>query len=149
MRAFFDVYVKRDASSLAYLHRDPVANGAPAGLATIRELPAVTPAPSLDELHSLLNTRGAAEGIRELDAAFARDPEAPVFRESELNRVGYWLLRAKKYPESIAVFRKAIAIYPRSSTCSTRWPRHSRPPATKHRPSRRRERRSTCWRRRS
>ena len=113
--AFFNGYVKRDADGLAYLRRDPVANGAPAGVATIRVLPAVVPAPSREELFELLNTRGVVEGARELDAALARDPQAAVFTEGELNQVGYWLLRGKKYPESFAVFRKAISLYPSSS----------------------------------
>jgi len=51
----------------------------------------------------------------QLDAALARDPRAPVFTESELNQIGYWLLRGKKYPESLAVFRKATALHPSSS----------------------------------
>ena len=115
VRAFFDGYVKRDATGLAFLRRDPVANGAPAGLATIRELPAVTPAPTPDALFTVFNARGEAEGMRELEGALARDPDASVFREDNLNQIGYWLLRNKKYPESFAIFRKAIGLFPSSS----------------------------------
>lgn len=36
-------------------------------------------------------------------------------REDNLNQIGDWLFRNKKYPESFAIFRKAIVLFPSSS----------------------------------
>jgi tetratricopeptide (TPR) repeat protein len=112
--AFFDAYLRQDAAALAYLRRDPAANGAPAGLATINELPAIAPAPTTDAFERLLLERGAA-AMTELEAARQRDPDAPLFAEASLNRIGYRLLNQGKKPaESILVFRKAVEYYPGS-----------------------------------
>jgi tetratricopeptide (TPR) repeat protein len=107
--------VKKDAGALAFLRRDPAANGAPQGLATIRELPAIVPAPTVDQLYSTITSDGVALGLAQFDEARARDPEAPTFREAELNRLGYRLLRQQKHPEAIAVLRRNVALYPASS----------------------------------
>ena len=50
-----------------------------------------------------------------MDAARAIDPEAPVFREASLNRLGYRLLRGQKMAESIVIFRKVVDLFPGSS----------------------------------
>jgi hypothetical protein len=113
--AFFNAYVKKDAAELAFLRRDPAANGAPAGLATIRELPAVEPAPSLQAFETLLNERGAEVAMRTFQAARARDPQAPLFNPVRLNRLGYNLLRARKTAESVAVFRAVVELTPTSA----------------------------------
>ena len=113
--AFFNAYVKDDAAGLAFLKRDPSANGAPAGLATIREISAVVPAPTSDELYTLLTTKGVAAAMAELDLGRGRDPEAATFREAEINRLGYRLLRQKKFPEAIAVLQRNVALFPVSS----------------------------------
>ena len=49
------------------------------------------------------------------ESAREADPRAPLFRESELNALGYRLLRQDNAPEAIAVFRKAVEMYPASS----------------------------------
>ena len=58
--AFFNAYVKRDQAELAFLRRDPAANGAPAGLATIRELPAVSPPHRSRHSSRIIVARGPA-----------------------------------------------------------------------------------------
>jgi hypothetical protein len=113
--AFFNAYVKRDASELAFLRRDPAANGAPAGLATIRELPATVPAPTTDQLYTAIASDGIAAALAQLEDARTRDPEAATFREAELNRLGYRLLRQQKHAEAIAILRRNVALYPASS----------------------------------
>ena len=47
--------------------RDPAANGAPAGLATIRQLPAVPEAPTVEAFQTMMLTRGpqAAMALRD------------------------------------------------------------------------------------
>ena len=113
--AFFNAYVKRDAAELAFLRRDPAANGAPAGLATIRELPAIEPAPTLEAFQAMIATRGVEAALAIFDTARTRDPEALLFREARLNQVAYRLLRNDKRPEAIAIFRKIVATFPGSS----------------------------------
>lgn len=113
--AFFNAYIKGDANELAFLRRDPQANGAPAGLATIRELPGIQPAPTSTAFARMLTEQGIEKAMAAFAAARATDPLAPLFRESELNALGYRLLRQQKAPEAIAVFRKAVEMYPASS----------------------------------
>ena len=113
--AFLNAYVKRDAAELAFLRRDPAANGAPAGLATIRELPAVQPAPGLQAFEAMIHERGIDSAMATYRAARARDPKAPLFNSAQLNRLGYRLLRAQKVNESIAVFRAVVELTPGSS----------------------------------
>ena len=113
--AFFNAYVKRDAAELAFLRRDPAANGAPTGLATIRELRSVQPAPGLQAFESMIHERGIDSAMATYRAARARDPKAPLFNAAQLNRLGYRLLRAQKVTESIAVFRAVVELTPASS----------------------------------
>ena len=109
--AFFDAYLRKDAAALAFLRRDPAANGAPAGLASIRELPGIEPAPTIEAFERMLLERGAA-AMAEFEAAKQRDPGAPVFVEAQLNRLGYRLLNQGKKPaEAVLVFRKAVEYY--------------------------------------
>jgi len=113
--AFFNAYVKRDSAELAFLRRDPAANGAPPGLATIRELPAVRPAPSVQAFEAMIRQQGVETAMTTFAAAHARDPRAPLFTSIQMNRLGYRLLRSQKVPDAIAVFRKAVELAPGSS----------------------------------
>jgi tetratricopeptide (TPR) repeat protein len=113
--AFFNAYLKGDRQELAFLRRDPAANGAPPGLATIRELPATIPAPTLDEIYTAITSRGVDAAMTEFEAARTRDPEASTFREAEINRLGYRLLRSQQPAEALVIFRRNIALYPASS----------------------------------
>ena len=113
--AFFNAYLKGDRQELAFLRRDPAANGAPPGLATIRELPATIPAPTLDEIYTAITSRGLDAAMTEFEAARTRDPEASTFREAEINRLGYRLLRSQKPAEALVIFRRNTALYPASS----------------------------------
>jgi hypothetical protein len=113
--AFFNAYVKGDPQELAFLRRDPAANGAPPGLATIRELPAIIPAPTPDEIYTAITSRGIEAAMTEFETARTRDPEASTFREAEINRLGYRLLRSQKPAEALVIFRRNTALYPVSS----------------------------------
>jgi hypothetical protein len=112
---FFNAYVKHDREAVAFLRRDPQANGAAAGLVSVREYPAIQPAPTLEAVEEIVRARGINAAVREMDAARAIDPEAPVFREASLNRLGYRLLRGQKMAESIVIFRKVVDLFPGSS----------------------------------
>jgi tetratricopeptide (TPR) repeat protein len=113
--AFFNAYVKRDSAELAFLRRDPAANGAPAGLATIRELPAVQPAPTPQTFETMIREQGVETAMTAFRAAQANDPRASLFTPFQMNRLGYRLLRSQKVPEAVAVFRKAVELAPGSS----------------------------------
>ena len=113
--AFFNAYVKQDRSELAFLRRDPAANGAPDGLASIRELPAVRPAPSVQAFESLLAERGLDSAMAVFNDARVRDPKAQLFEESQLNRIGYRLLRTNKSAEAVTFLKMVIQLYPSSA----------------------------------
>jgi hypothetical protein len=113
--AFFNAYVKRDAAEMSFLRRNPAANGAPAGLATIRELPAVEPAPSVQAFEALVAERGIDSAMVVFRSARERDPQAQLFTAVQLNRLGYRLLRARKVAQSIPIFRAAVELSPQSA----------------------------------
>ena len=113
--AFFNAYVKRDEAELAFLRRDPAANGAPAGLATIRELPAVAPAPTIQAFQTMMLTRGSQVAMAAFNEALRTDPRAELFNEARLNQAAYRILRQQKPAEAIAIFRAIVALYPQSS----------------------------------
>ena len=113
--AFFNAYVKRDQAELAFLRRDPAANGAPAGLATIRELPAIQPAPSIEAFQTMMLSRGPQVAMAAFNDAYRTDPQAALFNETRLNQLAYRLLRDQKRAEAIAIFRAIVALKPESS----------------------------------
>lgn len=113
--AFFDAYVKGDAEALSFLRTAPEANGIPAGLVTIRELPAVPAAPTTEAFGRILIEQGVDRGMAMFDEARKQDPEAALFRENDLNVLGYRLLRQQKHTEAIAIFRKAVELFPTSA----------------------------------
>ena len=113
--AFFNAYVKRDSTELAFLRRDPAANGAPPGLATIRELPAVRPAPSTADFEKLIADRGIDSALVVFGNARREDPAASLFEERRLNSTAYRLLRREKRVEAIAMFRTILRLYPNSA----------------------------------
>jgi hypothetical protein len=114
--AFVNAYLKDDAGELAFLKRDPAANGAPAGLATITELPGIRPAPTPADFERMIVDQGPVAAIQEFDAARARDGQAPLFDQTGLNAMGYRVLRQHAKPEAaIAIFRKVVDLYPAST----------------------------------
>ena len=113
--AFFNAYVKHDNAELAFLRKDPAANGAPAGLATIRELPAVEPAPTLDEFIALITSQGITQAIKLYETAKKVDPEADLFRETTLNQIGNQLVRNQRHKEGIEIYKLCLEAYPKSS----------------------------------
>ena len=112
---FFKAYVNKDHEALAFLRREPQANGVPAGLATIREYPGIAPAPTPDGLLATVEREGIEAAMRALEDARKVDPQADVFREATLNRLGYRLLRGNRGRDSVPVFRKIVEWYPGSS----------------------------------
>ncbi len=112
---FFNAYVKHDREALAFLRRDPAANGVPPGLATIREHRALTPAPTADQLIATIASQGVEAAVTSLERARAVDPQANVFGEAALNRLAYRVLRTRTPAEAIVLFRKIVDWFPASA----------------------------------
>ena len=112
---FFTAYLKKDSEALAFLNRSPEANGVPTGLATVRALPAVIPAPTVDEVFAIVSTQGVGAAMQRLDEARKTDPQADLFQEARLNRLGYRVLRSGSAGNSIPIFRRIVELFPASS----------------------------------
>jgi hypothetical protein len=112
---FFTAYLKKDSEALAFLNRSPEANGVPMGLATVRALPAVIPAPTVDEVFAIGSAQGVGAAMQRLDDARKTDPQADVFQEARLNRLGYRVLRSGSAANSIPIFRRIVELFPASS----------------------------------
>ena len=112
---FFSAYLKNDAEALAFLARTPGANAVPDGLATVRILPAVTPAPTADDIFAIVSAQGAEVAMQRLDDARKTDPQSSVFEEARLNRLGYRVLRSGSAASSIPIFRRIVEWFPASA----------------------------------
>ncbi|HEY2093312.1 MAG TPA: DUF2306 domain-containing protein [Thermoanaerobaculia bacterium] len=66
-------------------------------------------------LWSTIERRGIDAAIQEYRALRAAPPANYNFDESELNSLGYRLLRGKRYPEAIRILQLNAEVYPRSS----------------------------------
>jgi tetratricopeptide (TPR) repeat protein len=115
LKNFFDAYVKREAGAIAFLDRRPEDNSAPSGLITIERLDAVTPAPTANELATLITARGIDSALKIFEEARRQDPKAEIFNEAAINNLGYRFLRERRLPEAIAIFKLNMATYPRSA----------------------------------
>ena len=112
---FFTAYLKKEPEALVFLTRSPEANGVPVGLSTVRALPAVIPAPTVDEVFAIVSTQGVGAAMQRLDDARKTDPEADLFQEARLNRLGYRVLRSGSAADSIAIFRRIAELFRASS----------------------------------
>ena len=115
MLKFFTAYLKRDSEALAFLTRTPEANGVPEGLATVRVVPAVIPAPTVDEVFAIVAAQGVSAGMQRLDDARKTDPQADLFQEAKFDRLGYRVLRSGSAANSIPIFRRIVELFPASS----------------------------------
>lgn len=113
--AFFNAHVKKDSTALAWLRRDPVQNGVPQGLVTIKETVALKPAISPYAFENILRYQSIPRAMAALDAGHAGDPDAPVYQEATLLELAYRVLRFQQPTHAIAVFRKNLELHPGSS----------------------------------
>lgn len=112
---FFNAFVKGHAAAMAFLRRDPGANGAPEKLVTMRELPALKAAPTAADVNLIVTRQGIAEALRVFQQARQADPEAAVFAEASVNQLAYALFNQKKLREAIEFFKWNVATYPASA----------------------------------
>jgi len=73
------------------------------------------PVPSPVRFFQIVSERGWPAAAKVYEQAKARDPEASLFKESSLSRLGYQLLMAGKQSEAVAVLEMTVASYPKSA----------------------------------
>ena len=115
VRHFLDAYLRNDAAARAWLEKSPEENGFLARAITLERLEAVTPAPSAAEFVALVESSGIQSAMSRFRAARQGDPDAPIFQEREINRLGYQLMNLGKRLEGIEVFKANTEFYPTSA----------------------------------
>jgi dienelactone hydrolase len=115
VRHFLEAYLRHDAAALAWLGRTPAENGFPAEAITLERIPAVTPAPTAADFVALVESAGIQSAMSRFRAARQGDPDAPIFQEVEINRLGYQLMRSGKRMEGIEVFKVNTEFFPTSA----------------------------------
>ena len=114
--AFFNAYVKAATRrSWRSCGAIPEANGAPAGLATIRELPGIEPAVTPEGLFRLITARGVPaawrSSMRTVPATHRRSCSGKIAS----TRWPIACCARRTLPRRLTIFRRIIEIYPASS----------------------------------
>ncbi|HUL13029.1 MAG TPA: hypothetical protein VLU73_12785, partial [Methylococcaceae bacterium] len=73
------------------------------------------PVPSPVKFFQIVNERGWAEASKVYANAKAEDPDAALFHEASLNRIGYQLMTAGKTTEAIGVLEMNVSANPKSA----------------------------------
>jgi tetratricopeptide (TPR) repeat protein len=68
-----------------------------------------------DALRKTIEKQGVAAAVRQYYDLRTQEPDAYDFSESQLNSLGYNLLRAKKVKDAIEIFKLNVVAYPQSS----------------------------------
>jgi hypothetical protein len=116
VRAFLDAHLRNDATARDFLAAAPEKNGAPAGLVRHRTLPALPAPPSLEEVQSLILTRGVGEFVALYHRLKERDPEP--YGMAALLQLSVWASAPGRDPD--ASIRKTLGelrveFFPQSS----------------------------------
>lgn len=112
---FYNAYLKGDADGLAFLRRDPKANGAPENKVTITEKPAVKAPPSEAEFLGILRRPGGVtQGVTLYRETKKSTPDVRLFQENAVNNLGYEFLRLNRIKEAIEVFKLNVEAFPES-----------------------------------
>jgi hypothetical protein len=72
------------------------------------------PAPTPAGFYHIISAQGWDKAHAQLQESKVKDPEAAIFKESSLNRLGYQLLGAGKKSEAVATLKFATGCYPAS-----------------------------------
>lgn len=113
VRNFLDAHLKADAEALAFLERDPEANGLPPGAATLQRRRPIGPAPTMTALGRLAADRGFAALDSILPQLLAADPTWSL-PEPDLVSWGWTLLAEGRCPDALGLTRFAARLHPRS-----------------------------------
>jgi len=114
VRRFLDAYLKADPDALAFLERDPEANGLPPGAATIERLRPIGPAPTITALRGIAEDHGFAQLDSVLPSLRAVDPTWSL-PEPDLVNWGWTLLAEGRCPDALGVMRLAAQLHPESA----------------------------------
>lgn len=112
---FLNAHLKGEASGLAFLRRDPTANGAPEKTISVTEKPGIKAAPTVAEFLSLIHSRGLEQVQTLFKEAKKIDPDANLFREAALIQIGSQLGSSQRYQEAIEIYKLCLEAYPKSS----------------------------------
>jgi dienelactone hydrolase len=115
VRQFLDAHLKADVEALAFLERDPEANGLPPGAATIQRLRPIGPAPTMTALRRIAEDHGFAALDSILPSLRAVDP-AWSLPEPDLVNWGWTLLAEGRCDDALGVMRFAARLHPESAT---------------------------------
>ena len=111
---FFNAYLRKDRQSLAFLRSRPEKNGVPPDFLTVETKEAVKAPPTEQQFMSIILEEGtgrAAQVYREIRSS---DPGYLLFKEENLNNLGYQFLRDKRVKEALEIFRLNVEAYPQS-----------------------------------
>jgi hypothetical protein len=113
---FYNAYLKGDATGLAFLRRDPLANGAPEKMVTITEkLGIKAPPTEVEFLEIVRQPNGITQAVTIYRETKKATPDVRLFRENAVNNLGYQFLQAKRIKEAVEVFKLNIEAFPESS----------------------------------
>lgn len=111
---FFDAYLKKDQQSMAFLLRSPDENKVPAGLMTTQYFKKLPPPPREQEYIDIVRNNFAR--AREIFNQFRETtPNQKLFREANLNAVGYEFLLRGLQQQAVDVFLLNTEAYPNSA----------------------------------
>lgn len=110
---FLDAYMKADAGSLAFLGKNPTANGAPAHMLSMTVRRSALPPPTIETLATALGKHGFDHAEQAFASLKAADPGFKL-DESDLRHWGYQLLWADRNREAIGVFKLVTVLFPAS-----------------------------------
>lgn len=109
---FFDAYLKKSETALAFIKKSAVENGFPEGMMKAETKKTALPSiPTTDELAKLFADEQYEKITKILKEAKRLNPNLPPLG-ARLNNQGYSLLRRKKYAEAITVFKLNTELYP-------------------------------------
>lgn len=112
---FLNAHLKGDVAGLAFLRRAPATNGAPEKMINITEKVGIKAAPTEAEFLSLLQSRGLDQALALFKEARKTDPDAALFREAALIKIGSQLGGSQRYKETIEIYKLCLDLYPKSS----------------------------------
>jgi len=113
---FFNGYVKGDQAGLAFLKKDPTANGATAEFMTVAFEEGLKPVPVEAEFTNLLIQEGGVQKAAEIfDYTQKMAPGTVLFQENPTNNFGYQLMNQGRTKDAIEIFKMNNKAFPNSA----------------------------------
>jgi tetratricopeptide (TPR) repeat protein len=113
---FLDAYLKKDPLQLKYLEQKPEQNGLAANYLTVEFKKAGEAPPRDFELAAMVREQRNVDQLRQIfERAKAKNPDAPVFRETTINQLGYEFLFQGNTELAVNLFRLNVEAFPKSA----------------------------------